>query len=145
MDRELIFVYNADSGIFNSISDWSHKAFAPDTYQCNLCKVTHGNFGMYGEWRKFVRKLDIKKRFLHRNQLAGKYPHALFQYKEPAFPVILLREEQKIEPLLTADELNNLHEIESLKDALAEKLLKRAPGQTPKAAASSTRAKGKSA
>ncbi|MCF7977351.1 hypothetical protein U5801_08255 [Lamprobacter modestohalophilus] len=39
---ELIFVYNADTGLFNQLADAAHKAFSADTYACNLCRVTYG-------------------------------------------------------------------------------------------------------
>jgi len=29
---ELLFVYNADSGLFNSVADAAHKILAPSTY-----------------------------------------------------------------------------------------------------------------
>ena len=44
MDRgaSLLFVYNADSGFFNTLADIGHKLFSPATYPCQLCAITHG-------------------------------------------------------------------------------------------------------
>jgi len=39
-----IFVYNADSGPINGLKDYFHKIIKPETYECNLCAVTFGNF-----------------------------------------------------------------------------------------------------
>ena len=38
--ERLILVYNADNGLFNAVTDWSHKFFSPQTYQCSLCRYT---------------------------------------------------------------------------------------------------------
>ena len=35
----LVFVYNADSGVFNALADAAHKIFSPRTYACNLCAL----------------------------------------------------------------------------------------------------------
>lgn len=47
--KQLIFVYNADGGTFNAIMDSAHKLFAPSTYQCSLCAITHGMLTMRHE------------------------------------------------------------------------------------------------
>jgi len=48
IDR-LIFVYNAESGTMNSAIDFAHKMLSPETYECNLCRITYGNFAMKKE------------------------------------------------------------------------------------------------
>ena len=55
----LVFVYNADSGLFNAVSDAAHKIFSPRTYQCNLCALTHSAIGMRREWKQFLDSLDV--------------------------------------------------------------------------------------
>ena len=60
-----IFVYNADSGLLNWVSDYLKKIFSPKTYPCNLCVVTYNNFGMKREWNDFVFNLDYSIEFLH--------------------------------------------------------------------------------
>ena len=54
----LLFVYNADSGLLNSAKDYVHKIISPKTYECNLCAVTFGNFGIKNEWKRFVDSLN---------------------------------------------------------------------------------------
>jgi hypothetical protein len=39
---KLLFVYNADSGLFNSIAEAAHKIVSPQTYRCDLCRITYG-------------------------------------------------------------------------------------------------------
>ena len=36
MRKSIVFVYNADSGLFNMVTDTAHKMLSPDTYECNL-------------------------------------------------------------------------------------------------------------
>ncbi|MBC7930780.1 MAG: hypothetical protein H7Z38_09495, partial [Rubrivivax sp.] len=57
-NHALVFVYNADSGLFNALTDIAHKAFSPATYQCNLCALTHSTFGMRKGWKRFLETLD---------------------------------------------------------------------------------------
>ena len=42
---ELIFIYNARSGVTNAFIDWAHKIISPNTYKCNTfwdnAKVIH--------------------------------------------------------------------------------------------------------
>ncbi|MBU0498608.1 MAG: hypothetical protein KJ558_05035 [Gammaproteobacteria bacterium] len=62
-EAPLLFVYNADSGLFNTLADIGHKIFSPGTYQCDLCALTHGYFQERIEWRAFVESLGVECRF----------------------------------------------------------------------------------
>jgi hypothetical protein len=70
----LLFVYNADSGLFNTLADIGHKIFSPATYVCRLCTLTHGYFTERREWRDFIASLDADCRFLHRDEFHQRYP-----------------------------------------------------------------------
>ena len=83
----LVFVYNADSGLFNAMADAAHKVFSPDTYACNLCKVTYGWMTEKRAWRAFVEQLPMPVGFLHRDELRRDFP-ALFI----ALPAVLRRD-----------------------------------------------------
>ncbi len=69
----LVFVYNADSGLFNLLTDITHKIFSPQTYNCNLCAVTHDKFGMKNEWREYLKTLNTPVEFLHADEFKAKY------------------------------------------------------------------------
>lgn len=69
----LLFVYNADGGVLNSLKDLWHKTVSPQTYDCQLCAVTYGPLGMRREWREFVRGLGTEVKFLHRDELQEQY------------------------------------------------------------------------
>jgi hypothetical protein len=75
MEKEkLVFVYNADGGLLNSVMDSAHKLFAPSTYQCALCAVTHGMVSMRGEWKDYMRSLPFETRFYHRDGFRTDWP-----------------------------------------------------------------------
>ncbi len=68
LKHTLMFVYNADSGMFNTLSDMAHKVFSPRTYSCNLCALTHSTFSMRDEWKEFIESLGVELEFLHRDE-----------------------------------------------------------------------------
>ena len=69
----LVFVYNADAGLFSMLTDYAHKIVSPQTYACSLCALTYGNLGMKRAWKRFVTGLDATIEFLHRDELAERY------------------------------------------------------------------------
>lgn len=118
MRPTLVFVYNADSGIFNTLTDIAHKLFSPQTYECNLCAITYGNFGMRTEWKEFLETLDADLEFLHRDELESGYG-----LSEVALPAVFRKRGEVLEPWLSADEINACREITDLKRLIAAKLL----------------------
>ena len=70
----LLFVYNADTGLFNTLADAAHKILSPQTYHCVLCKVTYGWFQERRAWRAFLDTLDADCEFLHRDELHARFP-----------------------------------------------------------------------
>ena len=88
--RELILVYNADSGFFNIIKDGLHKIVLPSTYQCNLCALTYNTVRMKDKWKTFIDKLKIPSEFLHRDEflrMLKTHPHNI---EDAKFPSIFL-------------------------------------------------------
>lgn len=69
----LVYVYNADSGLFNRLTDIAHKILSPQTYDCNLCAVTHDKFGIKDEWRQYLKTLVAPVEFLHEDEFKAKY------------------------------------------------------------------------
>lgn len=113
----LLFVYNADSGIFNTVTDIAHKIFSPETYSCNLCAITYGNFGMRTEWKEYLESLQADFEFLHRDELMEKFGRT-----DISLPAVLLDKEDAIEELIGADEINRCKSLEDLKQLMSAKL-----------------------
>lgn len=105
----LVFVYNADSGVFNALSDVAHKIFSPDTYACNLCALTHTAFGMRGEWKRFLEGLGRPLEFLHADELRSRYG-----LKDVPLPAVFERDGASLRVAVSADEINACGTLEEL-------------------------------
>jgi hypothetical protein len=119
---ELIFVYNAESGIFSMIKDALHKTILPSTYQCNLCALTYGTIAMKDEWKTFIDNLQISSLFLHRDEFIQQletHPHNL---KEVKFPAIFLNKLNQIGLLVNHHEINACQTLTELMDLITQKL-----------------------
>ena len=117
MKSELIFVYNAGSGLFNTLTDIGHKIFSPQTYACNLCALTHSSFGMRKEWKQFIEQLELPVEFLHADELEVRYG-----MEDLSLPVILKREGDRVRVMLDADAINACRSIGDLKQLIVNKL-----------------------
>jgi hypothetical protein len=117
MRPTLVFVYNADSGLFNTLTDIAHKIFAPQTYECNLCAITYGNFAIRDEWRQFLETLDVELEFLHRDELVRGY--GLTEVKLPA---IFMKAAAGLQIWITADEINACKELAALQQLIQSRL-----------------------
>lgn len=117
MKPAIIFVYNADSDIFSTLTDMAHKLFAPESYSCNLCAITYGNFAMRAEWQEFLQGLDAELEFLHRDELAERYGMT-----EVQLPAIFRKPADSLELWISAEEINACRNIADLKLLLTGKL-----------------------
>lgn len=104
---KIIFVYNADSSLFSSITDFAHKIVSPKTYECNLCKLSYGNFNMKKEWADFVNSLDERTVFLHRNEWYKAYPSMINE----TLPAVFSEFDEKPRLIISAKELIELVNI----------------------------------
>ena len=114
----LIFVYNADSGLFNTITDAAHKILSPDTYACSLCRVTYGWFSERGAWRDFIAGLGMDCRFLHRDEFRARYPH-----QEIALPAVLRVGAEGLALCVDAEAIGRCANVDDLIGLLRERCL----------------------
>lgn len=113
----LVFVYNADSGVFNRLSDIAHKILSPETYACNLCALTHTSFGMRREWRNFIETLNLPVEFLHADQLKSRYGKS-----NHALPIVYKKTGEHLEILLDAASINRCRDAGELKELLLDRI-----------------------
>ena len=106
----LVFVYNADSGVFNTLADAAHKIFSPQTYRCHLCALTHTAVRMRGEWRRFLDALDEPPEFLHADELKSRYG-----VTGVPLPAVFQSDGGKLEVLIGADAINACRTLDDLK------------------------------
>lgn len=118
MSDKLIFVYNADSGVFNGIKDLIHKNVSPETYPCSLCAITYDNIGMKREWKQFVNGLGRTVEFLHRDELAEKYA-----IKDVPLPAVFFQcMGDELELWLDAEKMNSCGSLVDLKQLVMNNL-----------------------
>jgi len=113
---DLIFVYALDGGLFNEITGYAHKVLSPKTYPCNLCTLTHGPLGARREWAQFIKGLDVKTEFLHRDEFVGKYPAAKHN-----FPAVYSRGNGTPQVLISSEELNACRDLSSFISLVRER------------------------
>ena len=109
----LVFVYNADSGVFNTLADAAHKIFSPQTYACNLCALTHTAVGMRREWKRFLDGLDAPLEFLHADELRARYG-----VEGVPLPAVFKRDGGKLEVVVGADSINACRTLDDLKSLI---------------------------
>jgi hypothetical protein len=114
----LCFVYNADSGLFNTMADIGHKIFSPQTYSCQLCALTHGYFRERDAWRRFVETLPVKCEFLHRDEFRERYPDVA----DP-LPAVFRLDAAGPAVCLDADTLQKINDIDSLEKEIKARCL----------------------
>ena len=112
IERELIFVYNANSGLFNGAMDVLHKVFSPKTYACHLCKVTYGIVGVDSDWKQFIEKSRVPFRFLHKDEWK------LETDRSDEFPVVFERINDELNVIISSEKLNQMS-LEELKSEIA--------------------------
>ena len=113
----LVLVYNADSGVFNTLADAAHKIFSPRTYACNLCALTYGAARMRGEWKEFLDGLGLPLEFLHADELAERY--GLKGFKLPA---AFTKDGAGLSVLAGADAINACRTLDDLERLILEGL-----------------------
>jgi len=118
MSAKIIFVYNADTGLFNSLSDWVHKVVSPSTYSCNLCVLTHHNFGAREEWKEFIKQISLPMEFLHKDEFVRKYSDST----SFSFPCILRNDLGTNKLIVSSIELNSYTELAQLKEKIRDVL-----------------------
>ena len=96
-----MFVYNAKSGLFNKMTDFAHKLLSPETYECNLCKITYSDFGMRKEWQRYLSTLERPVEFLYKDEL-----HEKHSIDDISLPAIFIKTGQHLELAADATSIN---------------------------------------
>ena len=108
----LIFVYNANSGVVNTLLHSFHKVASPSTYDCNLCALTYGSFTENEIWKNFREHAEMDMEFLHKDEFLDQFGSKwLPKY---TFPIILVDHNGELEVFLNSNELNKLETAEAL-------------------------------
>ena len=107
---KIVFVYNADSGVFNLLSDVAHKIFSPQTYPCNLCAITYGTLGMKEEWREYLKTLKVPFEFLHADEFKVKH-----RIENVELPAVFKQENSELQLMIDSKTINSCHSVDDLR------------------------------
>ena len=107
-DSKLIFIYNAESGFVNELTDFAHKIISPETYPCNLYALTYGTLTMKQKWTTYIDRLPLKPVFTYRDKLTGNI------MKDVKLPAIFLQETDNLIEVLSAAEFSSIGTMEGL-------------------------------
>ena len=105
---KLLFVYNANSGHINAALDTAHKIFSPSTYNCHLCKLTHGLTSEKNTWTKFIAETKSELIFLHKDEYENQYNQKF------TYPVVLKSLKNGVQVLLSHHEIKEMRNVEEL-------------------------------
>lgn len=112
----LLFVYNANSDLFSSVTDFVHKIISPQTYDCSLCALTYGNVAMKHEWKNFLKELPAEKTFFHKDEFEKQYKQSF------DLPAIFYLKETRPVVLITSNEINRCTSLTELITALSNRI-----------------------
>ena len=109
--KSLIFVYNGDSGIVNSLMHLMHKAISPETYECQLCSIIYDGISQSKEWKAFIQHQNIKAEYFHRDTFVKSYGEIVDRY-----PVVLLKDnDSSLKVVIDAKKFSSIQNMEQLK------------------------------
>lgn len=110
---KLIFVYNANSGKLNTLSDVAHKLFSPSTYKCSLCALTYDAIYENSSWKTFRETFHCTMEFYHKDEFESLCPEVNITY-----PSILKREDHQFTYVINTHTLNAITTVEDLIEEL---------------------------
>ncbi len=108
----LLFVYNANSGLVNNWIDIAHKVVHPNSYECDLCLLTHGSFREKRLWKTFRDRSKIHMEFYHKDEFLKKFASKWLPKYD--FPMILFEKNGYLEPFITAPMFKDIHSVDDL-------------------------------
>ena len=117
IETSLVFVYNADSGTFNTLKDILTRIVTPNNYSCRLCGLTYGAIGMKSKWRQFLDSLDFSYKFLHRDEFVNIYKLENFE-----FPAVYTSRDNQVTLLISQMEINKTKSLDDLMNLVRAKV-----------------------
>ena len=115
-ESELIFIYNAKSGIVNEFLDFAHKIVSPSTYNCNLCAISYGNFTMKKKWSDYISSLPVRSTFTYKDKVSE------YGYNNIELPSIIFQNGSRSKVIISSEEINKLKKIDQLINILSDRL-----------------------
>lgn len=106
---KLIFIYNADSGVLQTVFDAAHKLLSPQTYACRLCALTYGTFSEKNIWKNFRKHHKTEMIFYHKDEFEAQFPKETINY-----PAILISNNNLLTTILDHNAISKMSTAEEL-------------------------------
>ena len=113
---KIIFVYKAKSDLLSKSIDWFHKLASPQTYACELCQLTHHQFGAKQKFRDWAFQAPFEIEFQYEDQWIS-------QNTRQTLPLIAFQHKDQIDVILLADEIEQCITLDELIANINEKLV----------------------
>lgn len=115
---ELLLVYNAKSNFGHKVFDGIHKIVSPSTYKCELCSLTHHQFGERKSWEQFRKNVSFPIRVLYKNEFLEEFGQNF------EFPVVFINDKSALTCILDKKELAAINDLEEFFVELKKRLPK---------------------
>ena len=110
-NKELIFIYNANSDFWSQAKDLTAKITKGKT-QCSLCNATWALFDKKKTWSEIEKKIKIPFRYFYQDQLDYDIKTYL-DLNNKSLPSVLLKEGVSYRELVNSDQLDDCDGNES--------------------------------
>lgn len=115
--KTLLFVYNAEHGVFNLLTDIAKKSFNMEG-TCSLCDLTHDPLKMKNEWKAFIDSLPYQSVFTYKDTFQKEHPALM----DTPLPAIFVKEAGAMTLLIEAHEINTAADLSALKKLVRARL-----------------------
>ena len=114
----LLFVYNLDSAVLQSLRDYSRsKAALTGVDLSPLMTMTHSPLGIKKEWKRFLKELTVPSRSISRDEFFKEFGHL-----QITFPVVLTKTGPALSILISTEEIQQCRELSDLIVLVRERL-----------------------
>ena len=113
-----MFVWNADSGWENALTDSLRKLLQPESQPCSLCRLTYGVAGPRAAWKRFLEQWGRPALFVHRDEF--RQMDAQGRWHEIPLPAVLEWRSGSWTPAISAQTLSGLESLDQLTELLRQ-------------------------
>ena len=116
--RAVLFVYNIDSSVLQSLHEYSVSGPAePKEEICHLSTLTHSPVGMKKEWKRFLKDLPFPSRSMDKKEFSRE-----FGARPITFPVVLFKRGTELLVLARTEEIARCQALADLITLVQERL-----------------------
>ena len=105
----LVFVYNAKNDFVSKTLDFAHKIISPNTYQCDLCSLTYGKFGIKKEWENYLKSIKYPHQFMYVNEFKKSFPQV-----EQSLPAIFWQQNKELKVIFSTNDFTQIQSVNQL-------------------------------